>query len=121
MAGWGANADVQLVADDGSVKGTRKRLTSECFRIACRVAPCLDETGFPTFLLPAISLAPFLVGVISMILRKAGGNWVVGDRFFDSESEIEALVERVEDGIARHGREAGANVYLTHDEELEAA
>ena len=34
-----------------------------------------------------------------MILRKAGGNWVVGDRFFDRESEIEALVERVEDGI----------------------
>ena len=34
-----------------------------------------------------------------MTLRKAGGNWVVGDRFFDRETEIEALVERVEDGI----------------------
>lgn len=33
-----------------------------------------------------------------MTLRKAGGNWVDGDRFFDREVEIEALVERVEDG-----------------------
>ena len=33
-----------------------------------------------------------------MALRKAGGNWVAGDRFFDREVEIEALVERVEDG-----------------------
>ena len=31
-------------------------------------------------------------------LRKAGGNWVAGDRFFDREVEIEALIERVEDG-----------------------
>ncbi len=31
-------------------------------------------------------------------LRKAGGNWVEGDRFFDRESEIEALMERVRDG-----------------------
>ena len=34
-----------------------------------------------------------------MVLRKAGGNWVAGDRFFDRELEIEALIERVEDGI----------------------
>ena len=34
-----------------------------------------------------------------MGLRKAGGNWVAGDRFFDREVEIEALMERVEDGI----------------------
>ena len=34
-----------------------------------------------------------------MALRKAGGNWVAGDRFFDREVEIEALMERVEDGI----------------------
>ena len=34
-----------------------------------------------------------------MTLRKAGGNWVVGDRFFDRETEIEALMERVGDGI----------------------
>lgn len=34
-----------------------------------------------------------------MGLRKAGGNWVEGDRFFDREVEIEALMERVEDGI----------------------
>ena len=33
-----------------------------------------------------------------MTLRKAGGNWVDGDRFFDREVEIEALMERVEDG-----------------------
>ena len=33
-----------------------------------------------------------------MGLRKAGGNWVAGDRFFDREVEIEALIERVEDG-----------------------
>ena len=34
-----------------------------------------------------------------MALRKAGGNWVAGDRFFDREVEIEALTERVEDGV----------------------
>ncbi|MCY4229863.1 MAG: ATP-binding protein [Alphaproteobacteria bacterium] len=33
-----------------------------------------------------------------MKLRKAGGNWVDGDRFFDREVELEALAERV-----RHG------------------
>ena len=33
-----------------------------------------------------------------MALRKAGGNWVDGDRFFDREVELEALAERV-----RHG------------------
>ena len=33
-----------------------------------------------------------------MGLRKAGGNWVAGDRFFDRVVEIEALIERVEDG-----------------------
>ena len=31
-------------------------------------------------------------------LRKAGGNWVEGDRFFDREAETEALAERVRDG-----------------------
>lgn len=31
-------------------------------------------------------------------LRKAGSNWVDGDRFFDRESELEALMERVHDG-----------------------
>ena len=33
-----------------------------------------------------------------MTLRKAGGNWVEGDRFFDRETELEALTERVRDG-----------------------
>ena len=33
-----------------------------------------------------------------MVLRKAGGNWVEGDRFFDREIELEALTERVRDG-----------------------
>ncbi len=33
-----------------------------------------------------------------MALRKAGSNWVDGDRFFNRESELEALRERVEDG-----------------------
>ena len=33
-----------------------------------------------------------------MALRKAGGNWVEGDRFFDREVELEALEERVRDG-----------------------
>ena len=33
-----------------------------------------------------------------MPLRKAGGNWVTGDHFFNREVEIEALIERVEDG-----------------------
>ena len=31
-------------------------------------------------------------------LRKAGSNWVEGDRFFDREAEIAALIERVQDG-----------------------
>ncbi len=31
-------------------------------------------------------------------LRKAGSNWVEGDRFFDREAELEALKERVQDG-----------------------
>ena len=31
-------------------------------------------------------------------MRKAGGNWVVGDRFFDREAELEALSERVREG-----------------------
>lgn len=33
-----------------------------------------------------------------MALRKAGSNWVDGDRFFDRETELGALRERVEDG-----------------------
>lgn len=31
-------------------------------------------------------------------MRKAGGNWVDGDRFFDREAEVDALIERVHDG-----------------------
>ena len=33
-----------------------------------------------------------------MILKKAGGNWVDGDRFFDRDAELEALTERVREG-----------------------
>ena len=33
-----------------------------------------------------------------MSLRKAGGNWVEGDQFFDRELDLEALEERVRDG-----------------------
>ncbi len=33
-----------------------------------------------------------------MMLKKAGGNWVDGDRFFDREVEVEALMERIADG-----------------------
>ena len=33
-----------------------------------------------------------------MALRKAGANWVDGDRFFDREAELRALTERVQDG-----------------------
>ena len=32
------------------------------------------------------------------MLKKAGGNWVDGDRFFDREAELEALMERIADG-----------------------
>ena len=32
-------------------------------------------------------------------MRKAGGNWVVGDGFFNRGAEIESLTERVRDGI----------------------
>ena len=31
-------------------------------------------------------------------LRKAGSNWVEGDRFFDREVELESLIERIHDG-----------------------
>ncbi len=33
-----------------------------------------------------------------MALRKAGANWVEGDRFFDRETDLAALAERVRDG-----------------------
>ena len=32
------------------------------------------------------------------MLRKAGANWVEGERFFDREAELEALAERARDG-----------------------
>ena len=32
------------------------------------------------------------------MLKKAGANWVEGDRFFDREAELEAFAERVRDG-----------------------
>ena len=35
---------------------------------------------------------------MTMRLRKAGGNWVDDDRFFDRGAELEALTERVRDG-----------------------
>ena len=35
---------------------------------------------------------------MDMKLRKAGANWVDGDRFFDREIELQALTERVRDG-----------------------
>ncbi len=34
-----------------------------------------------------------------MALRKAGANWVDGDRFFDREPELQALTERVHDQV----------------------
>ena len=33
-----------------------------------------------------------------MSLKKAGGNWVEGDRFFDREADIKALSSRVRGG-----------------------
>ena len=33
-----------------------------------------------------------------MALKKAGANWVDGDRFYDREVDLEALMERVRDG-----------------------
>ena len=45
-----------------------------------------------------IIVANNIDGKMTVGLRKAGGNWVEGDRFFDREVEIEALMERVEDG-----------------------
>ena len=35
---------------------------------------------------------------MAMALRKAGANWVEGDRFFDRETDLAALAERVRDG-----------------------
>ena len=31
-------------------------------------------------------------------MQKAGGNWVVGEKFFNREAELEALAERVQEG-----------------------
>lgn len=33
-----------------------------------------------------------------MALKKAGANWVDGDRFYDREADLAALTERVRDG-----------------------
>ncbi len=33
-----------------------------------------------------------------MVLKKAGANWVEGDRFFNRDADLEALAERVRDG-----------------------
>ena len=35
---------------------------------------------------------------MTMKLRKAGSNWVEGERFFDREVELESLIERIADG-----------------------
>ena len=40
-------------------------------------------TSLPTLLLPTHLLPTLLMGRRPMGLRKAGGNWVEGDRFFD--------------------------------------
>ena len=39
-----------------------------------------------------------IVGTGLMTLKKGGGNWVEGERFFDRELDLEALEERVRDG-----------------------
>ena len=36
--------------------------------------------------------------MLMVMFRKAGANWVEGDRFFDRKIELEALTERVRDG-----------------------
>lgn len=53
--------------------------------------------SLPTIVLPTCLLACYAPGM-NKHLRKAGANWVDGDRFFDREAEIEALMERVRDG-----------------------
>ena len=37
------------------------------------------------------------------MLRHAGSNWVTGDRFFDRETELQALDRRVRDACTRDG------------------
>ena len=54
--------------------------------------------GFANIIVANNIVANILDGRMTVGLRKAGGNWVEGDRFFDREAEIEALMERVEDG-----------------------
>ena len=51
----------------------------------------LTALSLLTILLPTILVA------VQMVLRKAGANWVEGDRFYDRESDLEALGERVLD------------------------
>ena len=70
--------------------------------------PPFPNHGEPPPLDPAVDFTNITVasntvgnksdGRTGMALRKAGGNWVAGNRFFNREVEIEALIERVEDG-----------------------
>ena len=52
--------------------------------------------SFPTNLLPSLLLACY--GRPAVQLIKAGANWVDGDRFFDRETELGELKERVQSG-----------------------
>lgn len=62
------------------------------------VLQALDRAiDFPNITVANNIVANKYDGKNGMGLRKAGGNWVAGDRFFDREVEIEALIERVED------------------------
>ncbi len=54
-------------------------------------------TPLPTNLLPTILLTCY-GPLMTTQLRKAGANWVDGDRFFDREAELEELRERVQNG-----------------------
>ena len=56
-----------------------------------------DPPDLPTELLPTILLALY-TSCMTKELRKAGANWVDGDRFFDRETELMALTERIRDG-----------------------
>ena len=80
------------------------RMACEMVWRATRLSEADPQPLDHTHHFPNITVASNIVGNNSdgrcgMTLRKAGGNWVTGESFFDREVEIEALMERVEDGI----------------------
>ena len=64
----------------------------------CQRPPSRFEGTPLTILFANNTVGNKIVGNEFRMLRKGGGNWVEGDRFFNREIELAALEERVQDG-----------------------